>query len=273
MQAMKLLPVFFFSLAISAVQAQSGASIELVRNGGFEVLDRTVNTYDQLPYASGWSNANMGLCDIFSSSASEKTVGIPNNDYGSIAPFEGEYYAGFFGWKDDVRRNFGSSDPSDVFMPGWNFYSEYPQVELIKPLVENKVYEVVFHIALSGNSDRAIQGIGAYPSEVKLQSNHRKFMEYTPEIEFDSLLTEKDKWTEVKGRFKADGGEEFLVIGVFPYLGLESERIIEGHDNQYAYFYLDGVSLKEVVEVKEVKEVIGKEVKEKEVMEKGVIEK
>lgn len=240
--------------------------MELVRNGGFELHDKAVATYDQLTNASGWSNANMGLCDVFTTVASARTVGIPTNDYGSMKPFEGDYYAGFFGWKDDVRRNFGSSDPSEVFKPGWNFYSEYPQVELLKPLEANKVYEVVFHIALAGNSDRAIRGVGAYPSEVKLEEKHRKFMEYSPEIEFDSLLTEKEKWTEVKGRFKAGGGEEFLVIGVFPYLGLESERIIEGHDNQYAYFYLDGVSLKEVKEerkVKEVREVIGKEVIEK----------
>jgi hypothetical protein len=32
-------------------------------------------------------------------------------------------------------------------------------------------------------------------------------------------------------------------------MGLESERIIEGHDNQYAYFYLDAVSLKLAVEI------------------------
>lgn len=249
---MRSLPLLFFSIGAFSIQAQDGAATELVRNGGFELHDKAVSTYDQLPYASGWSNANLGLSDLFSSSASERTVGIPANDYGVMKPFEGEYYAGFIGWKDDVRRNFGSSDPSEVFMPGWNFYSEYPQVELIKPLIEDKVYEVVFHVALAGNSDRAIQGIGAYPSEVMLQNNHRKFMDYTPEIEFEPMLIEKNKWTEVRGRFTAGGDENFLVIGVFPYLGLISERIIEGPDNQYAYFYLDGVSLKEVIEEKEV---------------------
>lgn len=255
----------FVLLAVASVPmalaAQSGTPTELVRNGSFEMLDKSVSTYDQLPNATGWTNANMGLCEVFDPSASTKNVGVPNNDYGSMKPFEGERYGGFFGWKDDVRRNFGSSDPSDLFMPGWNFYSEYPQVELIKPLEEDKEYELVFHIALAGNSDRAIQGIGAYPAIERLDYNHRKFIDdLFPEVEFEPLIIEKEKWTEVRGRIKANGGEKFLVIGVFPYLGLVSERIIEGHDNQYAYFYLDGVSLKEardeeVEEVQEVKEV------------------
>lgn len=249
---MKLFPILFLGLLSVNLLAQQGAPKELVRNGGFEVLDKPVTTYDQLPNASGWSNANLGLCDVFVPNAAPKTVGVPTNDYGTMKPFEGENYAGFFGWKDDVRRNFGSSDPSEVFKPGWNFYSEYPQVELIEPLKEDVEYEVLFHVALSGNSDRAIQGIGAYPSIEKIASNHRKFIEYFPEIEFEPLITEKEKWTEVRGRFKADGGEQYLVIGVFPYLGLVSERIIEGHDNQYAFFYLDGVSLKEARD--EVKE-------------------
>ena len=241
----------FAFLSVASFGQTNSAGKELIRNGGFELLDKPVTTYDQLPSASGWTNANLGLCDVLVPTANAKTVGVPSNDYGTMKPFEGENFAGFFGWKDDVRRNFGSSDPAEVFMPGWNFYSEYPQVELVQPLQENKVYELVFQIALAGNSDRAIRGIGAYPSPVPVKSNHRKFLEMFPEIEFETLINEKEKWTEVRGQFKATGGEQYIVIGLFPYMGLESERIIEGHDNQYAYFYLDAVSLKEVVEVKE----------------------
>ncbi len=251
---MRVFAVILFISLFGNLLAQQGPPKELVRNGGFEILDEPVNTYDQLPHASGWSNATLGLCDMFVPDASSKTVGVPTNDYGTMKPFEGENYAGFFGWKDDVRRNFGASDPSEVFKPGWNFYSEYPQVELIEPLVEDKEYEVVFHVALSGNSDRAIQGLAAYPSLEQVSANHRMFLELFPEVEFEPLITEMEKWTEVRGRFTAVGGEQFLVIGVFPYLGLVSERIIDGYDNQYAYFYLDGVSLKEARDEEETTE-------------------
>lgn len=230
----------------TATLAQQGEPRELVRNGGFEVLDKDVTTYDQLSYASGWSNATNGLSEVFAPGASEKTVGIPLNDYGLIKPFEGEHYAGFFGWKDDVRRNFGASDPMDLFKPGWNFYSEYPQVELVEPLKEDQEYEFVMRVALAGNSDRSIRGLGMHPVLERISETHRKFLELNNEVEFEEMLLERNKWVELRTRFKASGDEQFLVIGVFPWMGLESERIIEGHDNQYAYFYLDGVSLKEV---------------------------
>ncbi len=230
-----------------ALQAQS-TDMELVRNGGFEFLDRSVSTYDKFNNATGWTNATLGLSEIFVKKASSKTVGIPVNDYGTMEPFEGEQYAGFFGWKDDVRRNFDANDPEDVFMPGWNAYSEYLTSELIAPLVKGATYELVFQVALSGNSDRSIMGVGAYFSKVPMSENHRKFMEYVPDVFLKDMITEKGKWTEVRGTFKALGKEQYIVLGVFPYVGMESENLIEGYDNRYAYYYIDAVSLKLVPE-------------------------
>ncbi|MEZ4806360.1 MAG: hypothetical protein R2815_02650 [Flavobacteriales bacterium] len=232
-------------LAAGMLPAQD-ASMELVRNGGFESVDKKVTTYDQLRNATGWTNGTLGLSEVFSEDASAKTVGIPVNDYGIMKPFEGQAYAGFFGWKDDVRRSYDSSDPEEVFVPGWNSYSEYIQGELVQPLVEGQTYELSFQVALSGNSDRSILGIGAFFGRTARNYQHRKFMEEVPQLYIDKPLKEKSVWTEFKETFVADGGETVIVIGVFPYVGLESERLIEGTDNQYAYYYLDAVSLKRV---------------------------
>lgn len=226
--------------------------MELVRNGGFENLDKTVNTYDQLTAATGWTNANLGQSDIFAKGASVKTVGIPTNDYGTMEPKEGEHYAGFCGWKDDVRRNFDAVEQADAFKPGWNAYSEYLESELITKLVKGKEYELVFHVALSGNSDRSIMGLGAFLSEVPLMYQNRKFMGQVPQVYTEEIIKEKGKWTEIKGRFVADGTETHIILGVFPYVGQESERLIEGADNQYAYYYIDGISLKEAPAVEAV---------------------
>ena len=221
-------------------------TLELVRNGGFEALDKSVNTYDQLPYATGWPNATQGLSEIFDPSASSKTVGIPDNDYGSMKPFEGERYAGFCGWKADVRRNFDSYDANDVYIPGWARYSEYLKGELIKPLKEDSTYEIVMHVALAGNSDRTIMGVGAHVSQVDLNYNHRKFMEEGPQVFMEDMIMEKGKWVEIRGTFVADGKEQWIYLGVFPYAGLGSKEVVEGPDNLYAYYYIDGVSLKQV---------------------------
>jgi hypothetical protein len=234
-------------LLITATTYAQDGRMELVRNGGFENLDKSVKTYDQLPAATGWTNVNLGLADVFVPTASPKTVGIPVNDYGTMEPQEGEHYAGFFSWKDDVQRNYDAVDQTDVFKPGWNEYSEYIESELIKRLEKGKEYEIVFHVALSGNSDRTIMGLGAFVSEVPLKYQHRKFLGQVPQVYTEEMLKEKGKWTEVRGTFKADGTETHIILGVFPYVGGESERLIEGHDNQYAYYYIDGISLKEAL--------------------------
>jgi hypothetical protein len=221
-------------------------STELVRNGGFEEVSKEPSTYDQLRLAIGWRDATQGMCDLFSPKASAKTVGIPVNDYGTIQPFEGERYAGFCGWKDDVKRNYDAQDPEDLFKPAWNAYSEYLKAELVEPLIEGATYELVFHVALAGNSDRSIMGIGAFFSELDLQYHHRKFMEESPQVFHEGIIEERNTWTEVRGTFIADGNERYIFLGVFPYLGLKSKTMIEGNDNRYAYYYIDGISLKRV---------------------------
>ena len=241
-----LLPQLLLVLPVIATAQHPG--LELVRNGDFELVNGSVTTYDQLVAASGWTNATLGLAEVFDPAAPSKTVGIPSNDYGFMKPFDGERYSGFFGWKDDVRRNWSAVDAQDRFVPGWNSYSEYLQGELVHPLKKGQTYELVFRVALAGNSDRAIMGLGAIFPKTRLNHQHRKFIDEIPEVFSEELITEKGVWKEVRGTFVAEGGERFIVLGIYPYVGLESQLVIEGPDNKYAYFYMDGVSLKEYVE-------------------------
>lgn len=230
-------------LGTGAVSAQDTPTPDLVPNGGFEQVAKEPTTFDQLSNASGWSNVTIGFSELFSKQAPARTIGIPDNEYGHMAPQEGERYAGFFAWKDDQRGSFSGDDP---FQPGWNVYSEYLITELDAPLVEGRTYAVSFQVALAGNSDRAISGIGAHCSPVPLKYNNRKFMQERPQVSADGILAEKGKWVEVSGTFTADGGERYLVLGTFPTASFETKRIVEGPDNQYAYYYIDHVVLKEM---------------------------
>ncbi len=45
----------------------------------------------------------------------------------------------------------------------------------------------------------------------------------------------------------ADGGEQFIIVGVYPYVGFDTQRMIVDYDNQYAYYYVDAISLQEVL--------------------------
>ena len=219
---------------------------ELVRNGGFEVVEGKVYTFDQAKLAVGWENTNLGLSEVFDKSAPLKTVGIPANEYGAMDPKEGDHYAGFFAWKDDMRRNWGAGDSDDPFEPGWNVYSEYIQSELLEPLVEGRSYELSFWVALSGNSDRAVSGIGAYCSPYAIHENNRRFLQERPSASTDKILNSKSEWVQVKEIFQADGGEKYIIVGVYPYVGFDTQKMVVDYDNQYAYYYLDGISLKQV---------------------------
>lgn len=218
---------------------------ELVRNGGFEWVEEKTPAMDGISSAIGWSHVTLGLPELFCKEASAKNNGIPENLYGTMEPKEGDHYAGFFAWKDDVRRNWGG-DGEDAYKPGWNVYSEYMQAELVKPLVAGVEYEVVFHVALSGYSDRAVSALGAYLSPRSLKYDHRRFLDEKPQVHVERIMDERSKWVEVKGTFEADGGERFIVIGTWPYAGFDTKKCIEELDNQYAYYYLDGISVKAV---------------------------
>lgn len=229
-------------LATAQGQAQD-TTWNHVRNGGFEQMTKVPYTFDQFAVADGWKNITIGLSEMFDSTATAKTVGLPANEYGTVKPSEGARCAGFFAWKDDMRRNWdgGSEDP---FMKGWSAYSEYLMTQLSEPLKEGRTYAISMDVMLAGNSDRAVSGIGAYCSPVPLRYEHRRFLEEKAQVATEDILAERGKWVRITGTFEADGGEQYLILGVFPYVGWDQKRIVEGLDNQYAYYYVDNVSLK-----------------------------
>lgn len=225
---------------------QAGATgPELVPNGSFEVVRKPPRTFDQLGEAEGWKSVTLGYAEVFDRGAPAKTVGIPENAYGTMEPADGDRYAGFVAWKDDQRRDHASG-PEDPFKPGWSAYSEYLMVELNAPLEEGLTYELSFQVALAQHSDRTLSGLGAYCSEVPLRYEHRRFLQERPQVGLEQAIEERGVWRPFAQRFVADGGERYLIIGIFPLLGDDRKRIIEGADNQYAYYFIDAVGLKSV---------------------------
>ena len=134
-------------LAPGLMFGQEGAN--LVSNGSFENTAPAVTTWDQLGRATGWSNANGGSADVFSKLSCTNAVGIPDNELGSTAAFEGESYAGFVAWKDDMRPNWKrilNGRDESPFKPAWNKYSEYLQMALTSPLTAGQKYDISFMV-------------------------------------------------------------------------------------------------------------------------------
>lgn len=233
------------SLLSSGLMAQS-AGPDLVKNGGFEDVGKPVKTWNQLDHATGWMNANAGSVDLYAKGARHNTVGIPDGLMGTGATaFEGEHFAGFVAFKDDQRHNWKRflSGKEDPFKPAFQKYSEYLETALAGPLTAGQKYDVTFRVKLANGSDRAVSGIGAYLSPIELKYNHNHQLAEKPQVSITKIVDDKQNWTEVKGTFTADGTEKYLVLGAFPNGGFETKKVIEGPDNQRAYYYIDGVSL------------------------------
>ena len=231
-------------LSVAAMAQEAG--VNLIKNGGFEELTTPVRTWDQLDHASGWSNANIASADLFSKDACPTTVGIPDGEVGTGASaFDGEHFAGFVAYKDDQRHNWKRflSGKEDPFRPAYQKYSEYLETALDAPLTAGQKYDVTFRVKLANGSDRAVSGIGAYLSPIELKYNHRHFLEEKPQVSTAKIVDNKQDWTVVTGTFTAEGNEKYVVIGAFTNGGFESSKVIDGADNQRAYYYLDGVSL------------------------------
>jgi outer membrane protein OmpA-like peptidoglycan-associated protein len=233
------------SLLSSGLMAQS-AGPDLVKNGGFEDVGKPVKTWNQLDHATGWMNANAGSVDLYAKGARHNTVGIPDGLMGTGATaFEGEHFAGFVAFKDDQRHNWKRflSGKEDPLKPAFQKYSEYLETALAGPLTAGQKYDVTFRVKLANGSDRAVSGIGAYLSPIELKYNHNHQLAEKPQVSITKIVDDKQNWTEVKGTFTADGTEKYLVLGAFPNGGFETKKVIEGPDNQRAYYYIDGVSL------------------------------
>lgn len=236
----------FTTLATAAIAAHSilAQGPNLVKNSGFEEFSKPVHTWDQLERATGWSNANIGTCDVFEKTACH--VAIPDNDLGTGTPaFEGEHYAGFVAYKEDMRQNWKSMFWSDEDWrnPGYQNYAEYLQTELAAPLTAGQEYDISFRVKLSNGSDRAVSGIGGYCSPTSLAYEHPHYVNEKPQVGAGKVISDKQNWTEVKGTFTADGTEKFLILGAFPSAGMEKVKALEGADSQRAYYYIDGISL------------------------------
>lgn len=246
-QHMKVaLPLALAGLLAPYLSSGQEMGPNLVNNGSFEARSPEAKTWDQLTRATGWSNANGGSADVFSKLGCANTTGIPDNEVGSSAAFEGEGYAGFVAWKDDQRPNLKrmvNGRDEKPYRAAWNQYSEYLETALTAPLTAGQKYDISFMVKLADKSDRAVSGIGAYCSPTELKYFHRHHLSESADVSSTAVLENKKDWVEVKGTFVADGDEKYVVIGAFGP-SLEKKSVIEGADNQRAYYYIDAIAVR-----------------------------
>lgn len=212
-----------------------GFSQNLIKNGGFEEFKYCPVGFNNstMELVKGWDQPTTGTADYYHTCS--KNAGVPENIFGSQPAHGGEGYIGLISYAPDKRN-----------------YREYMQTKLKQPLDANQLYCVEFYVSLADFSNYRTDALGVFVSEQPLKGPHQYVIDSTAQVKVPPryVLRNNEEWVKISGIFKAKGGESFLTLGNFrPDRKVKvSRRNLprEGRVWDYAYYYVDDISLKPV---------------------------
>ncbi len=238
---MKRLLLAVLTLAVVGATAQKKtdkAAAEpkgIVPNGSFDDFDfKALKTANQVDLATPWMTPNVTLCDLFSKGVKSPKIQVPNNEHGVQEPASGSSYAGFRAYSKDPKKA-----------------RTYLEVKLSQKLVKGQQYCIRYKLSLAELSKFAVNNVGVYVTEKKLQYSKDNAIMVDPQITIAENIPVNimDSWENICGTFTAAGGEEYIVIGGF---GAEDKMKIEkvkkpagvpGTVSNDAYYFIDDVEI------------------------------
>ena len=237
-----LLLALFSFVSVPTVFAQEDegeeteSSDNLVLNGGFEnTRTKTLKNYGQLDdLCVGWESATEANADVFAMGVKGDKVAIPKNTFGSQEALNGECYAGFRAYSKDKK-----------------YSRTYLQIQLDDELEDNQQYCFKFNISLADLSKYAVNHIGVYVSDRKIEQPNTGTIAKEAQVKHKSnkVMMMTDGWETICGTFIADGNEEYIIIGCFGRNDeLEIEKVkrpsgMTGVQTYHAYYYIDDVEV------------------------------
>lgn len=229
--------------AMLAFFLQEGHAQNKVNNSNFSEATKAPKAVSQIQYSTGWGNANWGTVDFFHKNSGKcSNMGIPSNVAGSQEAFDGDGYAGIIAYYDDEVLS--TKGGKLHYESGFNQYSEYLSTKLSSALEAGKTYVIRFRVSLAENSGRAISGLGAVASKEMIKKEQSAYIKMDPQVKSTQVIDATDKWVEISGKFTAQGGEEYLTIGLFNGPGEVKRAVaINVTNNKKAYYYIDGIEL------------------------------
>ncbi|MCB0687869.1 MAG: hypothetical protein KDC53_15140 [Saprospiraceae bacterium] len=217
-----ILLIFIQFFILNAIYPQN-----LVKNPGFEeyLLDPDYSPAG-VNDAPGWFA--LGKTTDFFHAQYRSPFNIPFNFRGHKQPATGEGYAGI------ISFAFGSPSSNEFLV---NILKE--------PLIRDQIYDLSFELSLSNLSRYGVDGIGAVvlheaPTQKKVELGQ---YEYTIRNDYGHALSDTTKWVKIERQFRAEGGEQYLMIG-----SLYHETPITFSEDldpnaPWAYYYIDNVYL------------------------------
>jgi hypothetical protein len=195
-----------FLLFIKIVSAQN-----LIVNPDFEILAPGKSLG-----IKGWDRG--GSVDYFHYHHSEPSLRIPNRQFGLVPPLNGQGYLGFL-----------------PFM--WDYGGmEHIIGETTKKLVKGHIYSFSFYYKFSGNTSYYYaKKLEVLFTEFKtVLDTYDKYKNYNDEkltCTFSKEILHDTAWHKYEGRFKANGGESMVVIGIFYQDSIDLMKAINKYES------------------------------------------
>lgn len=211
----------------------------LVPNPSFEEYDTcptgvSTSWDSQIEKCNSWYAPSPGTSDYFNA-CNSSGANVPFAAFGYQYTFDGDGMLG-------ILITIGEQE-----IP----YYEYVQAKLGQQLAGGKTYEFSFHVNLANGSDYAVGSVGAWFTNTAVSSsNGAPIFSSLPNIQnVSGILSDTLNWMEIRGKFNAIGGEEYITIGF--YTDTLAPDTLRNNPQAvpvsiYSYYYIDGLELKEV---------------------------
>ena len=122
-------------------------------------------------------------------------------------------------------------------------YLEYLENQLKEPLTAGTTYCCKVFFRLNPASGLATDAIGFRFDTTLLKFYYRASKLPVPDIinKPGQILSEKNRWMQLTGAYKAKGGERYFTIGGFKALGAQNAKQLNETKKQEAYYVIDDV--------------------------------
>lgn len=230
------------------------AQVNLVLNPSFEQYSKCPEAFQQILLAKYWdgidTNYHVGdslinnyipycipaYCNTCSNISLGAYATIPLNGFFYQYPRTGSGLAYALMFDDTLL----SGDPHE--------FREYLQGRLSQPLTADTPYCVSFYVNMAEASTNAIDRIGAYLDDGKIDIAKDSAdcfhvqSAYMPQVYSITIISDTANWVKIQGRFYANGTEKFITIGDFStYANLDKTFFRTGFG--YSFYLIDDVSV------------------------------
>lgn len=228
---------------------QGHAQINLIYNGDFELYDTcpiSISTPgdSQIETCLGWKSPTYATSDYYNICAAS-IVGVPNNFIGYQYPYSGNAYCGIFcAFTSPPNSSYG-------------YWFEYIQGNLTSPLKTGYEYEFSCRIVLSDVLyDYFLWKFGAaFTSTAISKTDGKPYVGINTQVmnQAGNFISDTLNWLEIKGRFFAQGNEQFITLGFFSDTTnldtLVNSNYVPDPTNTGEYYYIDACILIETANV------------------------